>query len=378
MANDVHLAMLLDNIDTWNAWRTANPDIKPDLSGANLSRANLSGANLWQTDLMRAYLSQANLMRAILSQANLSMSNLSEANLCEANLTEADLSEANLSMSNLNGAGLRIAHLMWTNLSGANLRNANLLGANLSETNLNGADLSGADLNRSTLINTDMRGAKLSGCRIFGVSVWGVNVEGAIQTDLIITDFGEPVVTVDNLEVAQFVYLLLHNEKLRDVISTIARKAVLILGRFTPERKAILDALRDALRAEGFVPIMFDFEKAVERDFTETIKILAGMALFVIADITNPSSSPLELQATVPDYAIPFVPIIQKGETPFGMFKNLQKYPWMMEVLRYDTKENLIAHLRDEIIQPALNKHDELMEKKNSGLKIRDIGKPKA
>src|SRR6185369_14604398 len=107
---------------------------------------------------------------------------------------------------------------------------------------------------------------------------------------------------VDNLEIAQFVYLLLNNAKIRDVISTIAKKAVLILGRFNlPERKAILDGLRDKLREHGLVPIVFDFEKATERDFSETIKVLAGMSLFVIADVTNPKSTPLELQATVPD-----------------------------------------------------------------------------
>jgi hypothetical protein len=30
--------------------------------------------------------------------------------------------------------------------------------------------------------------------------------------------------------------------------------------------------------------------------------ILAGLSCFVIADITNPRSAPLELQATVPNY----------------------------------------------------------------------------
>jgi hypothetical protein len=58
------------------------------------------------------------------------------------------------------------------------------------------------------------------------------------QQDLIITDVDEPTVTVDDIEVAQFVYLLLHNEKIRDVIDTIGKKAVLILGRFTPEQSS--------------------------------------------------------------------------------------------------------------------------------------------
>jgi hypothetical protein len=67
------------------------------------------------------------------------------------------------------------------------------------------------------------------------------------------------------------------------------------------ERKSVLDALRNALRSRGFLPIVFDFERPKGLDFTETIMTLAGMSCFVIADITNPKSAPLELQATVPD-----------------------------------------------------------------------------
>jgi hypothetical protein len=96
-------------------------------------------------------------------------------------------------------------------------------------------------------------------------------------------------------------------------------KAVLILRRFTPERKAVLNTIRNELRGRNYLPVMFDFEKAQTRDFTETIKTLADMCHFVIVDITNPKSAPLEIQATVPDYMIPFVPIIQKGEDLFSM-----------------------------------------------------------
>ena len=100
------------------------------------------------------------------------------------------------------------------------------------------------------------------------------------------------MITVDNLEVAQFIYLLLHNENIRQVIDTITSKAVLILGRFTPERKAVLDAIREALRHRNYLPILFDFEAPGSRDFTETISTLAHMARFIIADLTEPSSLP--------------------------------------------------------------------------------------
>src|SRR5438270_891546 len=76
---------------------------------------------------------------------------------------------------------------------------------------------------------------------------------------------------LDNLKIAQFIYLLLNNREIRDIIDTVAKKAVLILGRFTPERKVVLDALREALRTCGYLPILFDFEKPASRDITETV-----------------------------------------------------------------------------------------------------------
>jgi hypothetical protein len=50
-----------------------------------------------------------------------------------------------------------------------------------------------------------------------------------------------------------------------------------------------------------YVPIVFNFDKPETKDFTETVRLLAGLAKFVIADIINPRSAPLELQATVPE-----------------------------------------------------------------------------
>jgi uncharacterized protein YjbI with pentapeptide repeats len=82
------------------------------------------------------------------------------------------------------------------------------------------------------LVDTHLTGADLTGCFVYGVSAWGLKLEGAKQQNLIITNLAEnePEITVDNLGVAQFIYLMLNNEKVRDVIDTITSKAVLILG----------------------------------------------------------------------------------------------------------------------------------------------------
>jgi len=315
------------------------------LSGANLSGADLKYANFSFTDLSRANLQEADLCHSTMVATNLSRARLDSALLCEANLQGANLAYADLAAAHLGNANLSHASLDWANLQWSILESANLTSARLLFANL---------------VSANLKNAVLIDCNVHGSSVWGVNLEHAKQLNLIITNYGESAITVDSLEVAQFVYLLLNNDKVRNVLDTIGKKGVLILGRFSPERKQVLDALRDKLRTLDFVPMMFDFEGASTKDFTETVKVLAGMCRFIIADITSPKSSPLELQATVPDYKVPFVPIIQEGEEPFSMFANLQSYPWMFDILQYKDSDQLLAVIDKAIIQPALIKADEL------------------
>ena len=51
MANAEHLDLLQQGVDVWNAWRTKQPTIMPDLAKADLSVLDLSKANLSDTDL---------------------------------------------------------------------------------------------------------------------------------------------------------------------------------------------------------------------------------------------------------------------------------------------------------------------------------------
>jgi hypothetical protein len=160
---------------------------------------------------------------------------------------------------------------------------------------------------------------------VYGVNVWDLEGEFKEQKDLVITPPEAPSITVDNIKVAQFVYLILNNKEIRDVIDTLTSKSVLILGRFADdERKAILDALRNKLREYNLLPIVFDFDRPVDRNITETVKTLAAISYFVIADVTSPKSSPLELQAIVPDFQIPVVPIVQESELPFSMIRSTE------------------------------------------------------
>jgi uncharacterized protein YjbI with pentapeptide repeats len=417
MANAEQLAILRKGLDAWERWRQDAPNTWVDLSQvdlreaqlsrsnfsvADLSKARLFKANLWGTNLQKSDLRRADLRWADLTEANLSSANLREANLTGAKLTRANLGlanlsgailqdtilkDANLSKANFEGTYLRKANLQSANLGEAYLRGADLVMADLTEADLRkailyGANLSGADLSRAnlseahlvgaSLMRTEVHEAKVSGSWIYGINIWDLKGEFEEQKDLIITNEGDPVVTVDNIKVAQFIYLILNNEEIRDVLNVLTSKSVLILGRFTPERKVILDALRNKLREYDLLPIVFDFDRPTNRDFTETIQTLAGLSYFVIADITNPKSSPLELQATIPNYQVPFVPIIQEGEQPFAMMVDLQKkYHWVLNTVTYNSITTLIKALKPAIIEPAIQKHNELSLIKAREPKIR-------
>jgi hypothetical protein len=79
----------------------------------------------------------------------------------------------------------------------------------------------------------------------------------------------------------------------------------------------------------------------------------------------------------MPDYMIPFVPIIQEDEEPFAMFQNLkQKYgEWVLDVLEYDSADGLI-----EVLEPnkrttiaALNQLADLAAESNELTTVRNM-----
>lgn len=386
MSHDEQLNILRQGTAAWNKWRGDNPSIRPDLSGADLFGVNLDEAHLSGVNLSQAELFGASLVRADLSGANLSEASLSEAGFCEAtlldtNFQKADLFEANFVEADLQRASFREANLTGAMLDGANLseadfnmarltsaylRGANLVQADLSDANLSGAHLTGADLRGANLryanlVETNLEKANLTECYVYGTSTWGVKLEGANQVNLFINSPLDFTITVDNLEIAQFIYLLIDNRKIRDVIDTITSKAVLILGRFAPQRKLVLDTLRDELRRRNYLPILFDFDKPDHRDLTETIVTLAHMARFIIADITGAKSIPQELQAIIPNLpSVPVQPLIERGEYEYTMFEHFRRYPWVLTVYQYDDHPHLITSLAEHVIKPAEAKFREL------------------
>lgn len=396
MADENLVKILKQGSEVWNKWREEHPEItSPDLSGAVLNRVELDSCNLGGSDLnmaeldgaslKNAYLYNANLNGARLNGANLSAcylyraelsgahlegANLKAATLTEANLNDADLSEANLysalvDNASLIKADLSYANLNFTNLNGSNLSDAYLRGANISNTNLAFSNLSRANLQQAVLIKTTIEGATISDCYIYGLSVWDLVGTPKEQSNLIITEGptklnipqdnkSESKITVDDLQVAQFIYFMLENKNIRTILDSIASKSVLILGRFTNERKIILDAIRESLRTKNYLSILFDFEGPQSRNLTETVSTLAHMAKFVIAYITDAKSIPQELMAIVPHLpSLPIQPLLLATEKEYAMFKDYRPYPWMLKTCYYSDINDLLSSLQEKVIQPA-------------------------
>lgn len=151
-----HLELLRQGTAAWNDWRAANPDARPDLSGADLSDMDLAEANFSEIDLSGTELFGANLRRANLKMATVSGADLSGADLSGAELYKVGASGAFLTEANLTGSYLAEAVLEGADLRGATLHEANLNGCDLSSASLNHADLTGA-----TLLRANITGAKL-------------------------------------------------------------------------------------------------------------------------------------------------------------------------------------------------------------------------
>lgn len=334
----------------WNAWRARSRKVRPDLRGANLSGLSLTYLNLRRARLDGAHLGAASL-RGIEAR---------NASFVGASLVEADLSYADLREVDLRKAQLRGAIFADADLTGVNLRDA---------------VLTSCVLNRATLDGADLRGAL-----IWGTSVWDTKGHSTAKQQGLLIAWDDPIeplskpaapedtLVVDDIRVAHFMSLLRDDghDSLPEVFNAASSKMVLLLGRFTDQQEEVRAALEDVLLRFGYAPVVFNFREPKDRDLIETVATLAGLASFIIADLSQPRSTPLESLLTIPQIAIPWVPIIRSEEQPFSMFAALQrKYDWVLPVVHYRSISGLKRQLGTRIIPEARARAERLRARKH-------------
>lgn len=152
---------------------------------------------------------------------------------------------------------------------------------------------------------------------------------------------------------AQFIYLLLNHKKIREVIRSVTERGVLILGRFGDGGIEVLQSIAAKLRDLKYLPIIFDFDRPKDKNFTDTIKTLAGLSRFVVADLSGPSVGH-ELATLVPFFKIPFVLIIEEGKKPYSMYKDLLENDHVLSpIIEFQNKEHLLELIPSRVIDPA-------------------------
>jgi len=335
-----------DHGNEWNDWRRKHPRLRPNLGGANLS----------DLDLIDFHLKGVVMRGANLSGANLSGVDLSRSDLRDIQGFNVDLSDAVLKDCRFAGA--------WLHRS--NLNEADLAGAKFG-----GAMLTDCSLNRASLEGTNLRGVNLWRCSSWSVVVDEHTIQSGIRVAsefdwvefAMLTTRGRQRraadqfdVTIDDLRVADFLLQIRETpERVGDMIGAAAGRLVLLLGRFTGPHREMLDrVLVPTLADRQYIPMVFDFSPPDGRDVIESVAILAGLSHFVIADLTDPRSTPLESQLLAPMLAIPFFPIVHRGSRVFSMFSDLQhKYPWVQPPQTYRGRSHLAQLLNDWVIPTA-------------------------
>ena len=340
MGDPSHMSQLLKGAKSWNSWRKANSHISIDLSGEDLSKLTLGIDD------------QAAAAGTPFKNHSWTFIN---RELIGYDCFPIDFSGADLRGVKIkNGTGCDFSS---ANLEDAQLHQSHLIRANFSKAILDGADLSDANLfecnlTRTSFVETNLTGCKLDNANVYGAAVWNAQGEPSSQNNLIISPPGHALLTLDRIELAQFVFLLVRNRKIRDVITTLSSKSVLILGRFSDERKSILDALSNKIRNRNMLPIIFDWQPSENRDLTETVQLLASLCRFVFADITDAKSIPQELSHIIPYFpSVPIQPIILTSQRPYAMFEHWRRYSSVLPEFSYDSKEHLLVNFDERLLK---------------------------
>lgn len=193
MANAEHVSKLKLGVEAWNTWRQENWNVRPNLSGLELSnepgvkrsllwdssakQINLSGINLAGADLSEAEFKTVNLQDALFTDANLSHAIMRRADLSRADLKSANLDSADFNGATLSDALLQEANLCQTNLKGAILAGVDLEGANLEEAILSRTDLRFSNLSRANLYKADLHHANLQAANLDHAGVIGIKYD---------------------------------------------------------------------------------------------------------------------------------------------------------------------------------------------------------
>jgi uncharacterized protein YjbI with pentapeptide repeats len=336
-----HLEKLQEGVSSWNLWREQNPIIRPSLRNVNFEKCLPSKRHIYNLP----YFDDANFSNCDLHRVSLRNGSYFHCVFDGSSINWADFVDGYFYNCSFRNVEMRVSKIGSAKFINCLFEDSDLSYCSAEETDFKGSRFFRTKLEHMSLVKCNFAGTIIDSCSVYGTAAWDLNLDNSRQENIIITSDDSEVITIDNLELAQFLYLLINNKKLRNVIDTITSKVVLLLGNFSTERKAVLDNMRKILRHNDYIPVMFDFEKPTSRNLTETIVTLASMSRFIVADLSSPRSLPHELCALVPRLqSVSLYPVICNGEEPYGMFSDFSVYTSVKTIREYsdNTIEDIV------------------------------------
>ncbi len=299
-----------------------------------------------------------------------------------------------LNKLDFSGIHLTNASIYHAFAEGLNFRRARIVGCHFEEGDFSRTDFSGTtfidtkfnktiftdsvfagsvfpncNLNRVNLANANFCVEAIIETVVYGVSAWDLKTNDEMkQSNLIIErtyDLYSDIIArgqiphmVDDIEMAQFVYYLSSHKKMRNMINILNSKGVLLLGRFKEGGLERLYKLRDWLKAQNYTPMIFDFDRPTNLDYTETVITMAGLSKFILADLSG-GSVPQELHAIMTNFRKPVIAYAQNGV--YSMFKDLKrKNPYVFE-LEYTDDQELLSKMAN-ILKDAEHSHVQIVQ----------------
>jgi uncharacterized protein YjbI with pentapeptide repeats len=331
MTQDNPSEVLMQGAKIWNAWRErnlgrvhfANPNWYdcPGPGGLQVkgrNRLNFSGMNLSGVSIHSAFAEGLNLRNSVFE---------------DSHLEEGDFSRANFS-----GATFRNTKFNKTILTGANFDGATFVNCNLNRVNLVGASFHVEEITETI---------------VYGISAWDLQTsDGMKQSKLVIEKTyelysellqrGVVPMTVDDIQLAQFIYYLSNHKRMREALNILNEKGVLLLGRFKDGGLERLYSMRGWFQEKGYMAMIFDFARPDNLSLTETVVTMAGLSKFVVVDLSG-SSVPAELQAILGQIK---KPVLAFGD-PYALFPDLADQTSVVAIEGVDS--NLLAALEEKV-----------------------------
>ncbi len=239
---------------------------------------------------------------------------------------------------NVQNATITGCHFEEGDFSRANFSNTVFINTKFNKTILTDASFTGVtfincNLNRVNLANADFSLKEIRETVVYGISAWDLKTNPEMKQSKLVIEksyelysdiiaSGRIPMMVDDIEMAQFVYYLSSHKKMRNMINILNSKGVLLLGQFRDGGLERLYKLMDWLRERNYTPMLFDFDRPENLDYTETVITMAGLSKFILADLSG-GSVPQELHATLTNFEKPV--IAYSNQPAYSMFKDLKR-----------------------------------------------------